>query len=232
MEGKRKILMYAEWIHTFEALTDEEAGALIKHLLRYVNDRDPAPPNRMIEVVFAPIKVQLKADLAAWNEVVAKRVIAGAARWQQEPAAPSISKHVQKKPKIPSKEEFLAYCNTLPIVYKDYEFSLSAKYDTFVADGWKDGHGKKITNWKNTIRNIIPHLKPMQITTKSSPKQVMLSVQDRLKQGLPVKDSEIFLAWSSCSAEQKAKAPIKDESNLFGMAESYVIALAEIIKNG
>ena len=33
--------MYVEWIHTVEKLTDEQAGKLMKHLLRYVNDQNP-----------------------------------------------------------------------------------------------------------------------------------------------------------------------------------------------
>jgi len=30
-EDKKKFLAYCDWIETFEALTDEEAGKLIKH---------------------------------------------------------------------------------------------------------------------------------------------------------------------------------------------------------
>lgn len=61
----------------------------------------------------------------------------------------------------PAREEFLSFCKTLDIDYEALKDTLSAKYDTFVADNWRNGFGKPITNWKNTIRNVLPHLKPM-----------------------------------------------------------------------
>lgn len=63
---------------------------------------------------------------------------------------------------IPSEKEFLEHCQkTLLIKYIEYEFSLRSKYQTWIDDGWKTGHGKPIKNWKNTINNTIPHLKPI-----------------------------------------------------------------------
>ena len=61
----------------------------------------------------------------------------------------------------PAREEFLSFCQTLDIDFDRLKETISAKYDTFVDDGWCNGYGKPITNWKNTIRNVIPHLKPM-----------------------------------------------------------------------
>jgi hypothetical protein len=43
-EGKKSFIAYADWLETFEELTDEEAGKLVKHLFRYVNDQDPEAP--------------------------------------------------------------------------------------------------------------------------------------------------------------------------------------------
>jgi hypothetical protein len=68
-EGKKGIIVYADWITTFEELTDEEAGQLIKHFFRYVNDHDPEPQNRLIKIAFEPIKQQLKRDLKHWEEI-------------------------------------------------------------------------------------------------------------------------------------------------------------------
>lgn len=61
----------------------------------------------------------------------------------------------------PAREDFLSFCQTLDIDFDRLKETISAKYDTFVDDGWCNGYGKPITNWKNTIRNVIPHLKPM-----------------------------------------------------------------------
>lgn len=59
--------MYADFMTTFEKLEDDEAGRLIKHLLRYVNDKNPEPPDRLTEIVFETIKQQLKRDLSKWE---------------------------------------------------------------------------------------------------------------------------------------------------------------------
>jgi hypothetical protein len=61
----------------------------------------------------------------------------------------------------PARDEFLSFCKSLDIDFDRLKETISAKYDTFVADGWCNGYGKPITNWQNTIRNVIPHLKPM-----------------------------------------------------------------------
>ena len=77
---------------------------------------------------------------------------------------------VSEKTHPPAREEFLSFCKTLDIDFDRLKETLSAKYDTFIADNWCNGFGKPITNWKNTIRNVIPHLKPMP--TKSTPTTV------------------------------------------------------------
>ena len=65
--GKKNVIVYTDWISTFELLSDEEAGKLIKHFFRYVNDQDPQPPDRLIEILFEPIKTTLKRDLNKWE---------------------------------------------------------------------------------------------------------------------------------------------------------------------
>jgi hypothetical protein len=76
------------------------------------------------------------------------------------------------KEHIPNEVEFLLYCkevieNDLKAVYEEYEFSLKAKYQTWVDAGWKDGYGKPIKVWKSKIKNTFPHLKKTYI--KSNP---------------------------------------------------------------
>lgn len=40
-ENKKKVIVYANWQSTFDKLTDEEAGKLIKHFFAYINDDNP-----------------------------------------------------------------------------------------------------------------------------------------------------------------------------------------------
>lgn len=68
--GKKSFLFYVNWLQTFENLTDDEAGRLIKHLLRYVNDLNPEPPDRLTQLVFEPLKQILKVDLKKYENIV------------------------------------------------------------------------------------------------------------------------------------------------------------------
>lgn len=72
----------------------------------------------------------------------------------------------KEKPKPPDLETFLhwgeeIYQNELKLDFSRYSFALEAKYKTWQDSGWKDGHGNPIKNFKNKLRNIIPHLKPI-----------------------------------------------------------------------
>lgn len=72
-----------------------------------------------------------------------------------------------KKNEIPKLEDFLFYCKDfiekdMNSVYAEYEFSLKAKYETWVELGWKDGYGKPIKAWKSKIKNTFPHLIPVK----------------------------------------------------------------------
>lgn len=69
-ENKKSFLLYVDQIHLFETLTDEEAGVLIKHVFRYVNDLNPELPDRTTKLVFEPIKQQLKRDLEIWRKSI------------------------------------------------------------------------------------------------------------------------------------------------------------------
>jgi hypothetical protein len=79
MEGKKSIVLYVDLIHTFDALEDAEAGKLIKHIFRYVNDLSPVAPDKITQIAFEPIKLQLKRDLKKWEEIRGKRSEAGKA---------------------------------------------------------------------------------------------------------------------------------------------------------
>lgn len=67
---------------------------------------------------------------------------------------------------LPTLQEFLDYAKEqLKVQFPLYTFSLTAKYDSWVEAGWKDGNGIKIKNWKTKIRNTIPFLRKMEEST-------------------------------------------------------------------
>ena len=76
-KDKKTVVVYTDWIEKFEELTDEEAGRLIKHFFRYVNDLEPEAPDRTTKLMFIDIKNTLKRDLNKYAGKVEKRSEAG-----------------------------------------------------------------------------------------------------------------------------------------------------------
>ena len=70
--NKKSVLLYCDLIHTVEKISDEDAGALFKHYLRYINDLNPTTDNVLVDVLFESIKQNLKRDLVKW-EIRAER---------------------------------------------------------------------------------------------------------------------------------------------------------------
>ena len=76
-KDKKTVVVYTDWIEKFEELTDEEAGRLIKHFFRYVNDQEPEAPDRTTKLMFIDIKNTLKRDLNKYEDKLDKRSEAG-----------------------------------------------------------------------------------------------------------------------------------------------------------
>jgi len=76
-EGKKSFIAYSDWDGMFQALPDEVAGKLIKHIFSYVNDRDPESNDYIIVALFEQIKTTLKRDLAKWEQQREQRSEAG-----------------------------------------------------------------------------------------------------------------------------------------------------------
>jgi hypothetical protein len=109
-ENKKSFILYCDIIHTLEKLSDEDAGKLFKHILRYVNDLNPTTDHAITEIAFEPIKQQLKRDLIKYEKLV-KRNIENAkkganARWNRTAPKnadghPTASKDAKRHPKMP-----------------------------------------------------------------------------------------------------------------------------------
>jgi len=67
-QGKKGVVVYADWIHKFEELEDDEAGRLIKHFFRYINDLNPVAPDRTTKLMFIDLENCLKRDLVKWEQ--------------------------------------------------------------------------------------------------------------------------------------------------------------------
>lgn len=87
-QDKKSVLLYCDIIHTVEQLDDADAGLLFKHYLRYINDLNPEPPNKLIQIVFEPIKQNLKRDLRKWEATNGERsssgILGNLKRWNKD----------------------------------------------------------------------------------------------------------------------------------------------------
>ena len=83
-KDKKSFIVYTDSIHTIKKLVEKDrlnntnnAGELFLHLLEYTNDLNPTPINDIVELVFEPIKQQLKRDLREWEKEIDKKSKSG-----------------------------------------------------------------------------------------------------------------------------------------------------------
>lgn len=188
--NKKSFVLYTDIIETVKQLDDKKAGELFKHILSYVNDENPVTDDVIINLVFTPIKLSLKRDLKRYEYRAERSRENGkkggrpkTQKTQQVNSKPrkpdsdsvsvSDSVNVKKDIYIPTLKEFLDHGFTkLSYQNKDsqfYEHSITSKYNTWIEDGWKTAHGKKIKNWKNVLNNTLPFLKPIYPDKKQIP---------------------------------------------------------------
>ena len=82
--NKKSVLLYCDIIHTVSELSNEEAGKLFKHYLQYINDLNPTPPDKLTQIVFEPIKQNLKRDLKKWEQKSERNKESALVRWSKQ----------------------------------------------------------------------------------------------------------------------------------------------------
>ncbi|MEG1591283.1 hypothetical protein [Chryseobacterium sp.] len=60
---------------------------------------------------------------------------------------------------IPSFDEFLQYAQTLELYESTMNLFIKEKYKSWVDDGWINHSKRPITNWKSSLKSILPFLK-------------------------------------------------------------------------
>lgn len=76
-ENKKSFILYADMIHTVRKMSKQKAGELFITILSYVNDENPVVTDTIIELVFEPIKQQLKRHLKDWEKIKTERSTSG-----------------------------------------------------------------------------------------------------------------------------------------------------------
>ena len=87
-ENKNSFVLYKDQRDVFDALSDEDAGKLIKHIFSYISDENPEAPSEMLGMLFIQIRSALKRDLKKWEDKKIKKSEAGkkgmATRWAKQ----------------------------------------------------------------------------------------------------------------------------------------------------
>lgn len=76
-DNKKSFVAYTDWGSIFNMLTDDEAGRLAKHLFSHVNKQKSTLDDRMLTVLFEPIRLQLERDNLKYETVKERRKEAG-----------------------------------------------------------------------------------------------------------------------------------------------------------
>lgn len=162
-EGKKSALVYCDFIHSVEPLTDEEAGKVFKHFLRYINDLNPQAPDRLTGIIFEPWKQSLKRDLRKWEERQTKNTESGRKgaekRWGADKTESPIKEHELFKPAKNSTDSFFQSLidgneiNEISRVTKIPLDTLKSKIEPFrkAADLEYPNYGKFVNHFKNWV---------------------------------------------------------------------------------
>jgi hypothetical protein len=166
-KDKKSFLLYCDIIHTVEKMPTEKAGELFKHILQYVNDQDPTTDDLIVQLVFEPIKQQLKRDLRKYEDFIEKQRDNGKRGGRpRKPNETQITQPFIEKPKKadtdtdtdtdkesvkgkrkfkpPTRDEVVKY-----FIDKGYSQESGAKaFEYYSIQDWNDANGKPVKNWK------------------------------------------------------------------------------------
>lgn len=161
---KKSFLLYCDLIHTVEQLTDEQAGDLFKHILRYVNDQQPQTDNVITRIAFEPIKQSLKRDLQKYEDIRKRNQDNARKRWDATASdripndtknADSVS--VSGSGSVTGKKEIKGFVKPTIEQLKEYmrEQGMNDIAENWLnhyeANGWMVGKNK-MKDWKASVR--------------------------------------------------------------------------------
>jgi len=105
-DGKKSFVLYADIIHTVRKMPKDKAGELFMAILSYVNDENPVIEDMVIDLVFEPIKQQLKRDLKKWEGYIEKQRTNGQKGGRpHKPTETEKTQAFSKKPVQPKKAD-------------------------------------------------------------------------------------------------------------------------------
>ena len=162
---KKSFLIYCDIIHTVEQLSDEQAGDLFKHILRYVNDQDPQSDSVITKIAFEPIRQALKRDLEKYESIRKRNSDNARMRWDATASSgiPNDTKNADSDIVIDSgididiKKQRVVFEKPTLLELKTYMTEIGMNdvsekwFDYYESNGWLVGKNK-MKNWRAAVR--------------------------------------------------------------------------------
>ena len=168
---KKSFVLYTDFIDTLEHLTDKQAGIVFKAIYQWqLVGKLPALP-LALKLVLTPIVSQFKRDNSKWEQICAKRSIAGKKGAKQKLAnagkrkqslanlADSDSDSVNDKERAkrfvkPSLQELDSFIKSESAEKRKIAVSADEFFDFYESKGWKIG-SSPMKDWKSAARRWI-----------------------------------------------------------------------------
>jgi hypothetical protein len=161
-ENKKSFVAYCDWQETFEELSDEEAGKLVKHLFNYVNDKNPETSDKLTKMCFIPIKQSLKRDLKKYEGYIEKQSINGKKGGRpKNPTLLEITQPFLEKPKkadsVSVNDINIKSVSSPPDGVDHLHFYIAKTYHTmfYAYKGSKSLEKAEMEQWVNTVRLLL-----------------------------------------------------------------------------
>jgi len=167
-ENKKSFVAYCDWQETFEELSNEEAGKLVKHLFNYVNDKNPEASDKLTKMCFIPIKQSLKRDLKKYESYVNKQKANGSKGGR--PKTQKTQAFILKPKKADSVSDSVSDSDSDNVSeIKDKSFTINNK--SFILQGLKDKQWLEVLAMQNRnsldmVKNKLTTFEGFLISTK------------------------------------------------------------------
>lgn len=110
-----------------------------------------------VEIEFLNIQYDLLSEKRKLRQLAGSKGGNAKAKLKQKRSYKDKDKDNNKEYIIPAFDDFLKYAiEKKPNVSQT---DLKFKYDSWIANDWKNGNDKKITNWKTALLNTLPYIK-------------------------------------------------------------------------
>lgn len=108
---KKSFVLYNDMEEVVKELSNEQAGQLLKLILKYVRGEDSTPEDLLLKVVFTPIKLQLDRDADKYDKYIDKQRENGLKGGR--PKNPPLTQKTQRLKKEPKKADTVTVTDTV-----------------------------------------------------------------------------------------------------------------------